>query len=152
MKDIHGLLAEHSFFQGLLVAHLDLIAGCGRNMHFKSGDTVIKEGAQADYFYVLRHGRVALEIEGAQRGVIRIQTLEQGDILGWSWLIPPHQWSFTAKAVEATSVIALDGKCLREKCQHDHELGYELLIRFAPVLAKRLEATRMQLLDVYGDH
>jgi CRP-like cAMP-binding protein len=150
MKSIGDLLAEHPFFSGLAPAHIALLAGCGRNVHFKQHETVFREGEVANYFYVLRRGKIALEINGAERGVITVHTVEDGEILGWSWLIPPHQWRFTGHALQATSAVALDGSCLRGKCQDDHQLGYELLKRFSTVLAQRLESTRLQLVDIYG--
>jgi hypothetical protein len=79
-----------------------------------------------------------------------IQTEGEGEILGWSWLVPPYYWHFDARATEKTQVIAIDGKCLREKCESDHDLGYKLMRRFALIIAERLEATRLQLLDIYG--
>ncbi len=151
MKEIRDLLTDHTFFKDLPSGMIDFIAGCGSNAHFKKGERIFHEGEESDYFYIIRQGRIALEIDGAERGVINVQTVEAGDILGWSWLIPPHSWRFTGVAVEDTNATALDGKCLREKCQKDHELGYELLTRFAGVLSQRLERTRWQLLDVYGD-
>ena len=149
METIKELLAEHPFFKDLSEDQLELLAGCGSNVHFKKGESVLKEGDSADYFYLIRKGKVALDIDGAERGFIRIQTIENGEILGWSWLIPPYQWSFSGVAVEETSATALDGKCLRGKCEKDHELGYELYKRFTIVMTKRLAWTRMQLLDVY---
>ncbi len=150
MEKIKDLLSAHPFFKGISDTHLDLLAGCGSNVHFKKGDKIMDEGEDANYFYVIRKGAVALDIDGGHRGSIRIQTIEEDEILGWSWLIPPHKWTFNACAVEDVSATALDGVCLRKKCAADHELGYELLRRFSTVLAKRLEWTRMQLLDVYG--
>jgi hypothetical protein len=79
-----------------------------------------------------------------------IATLEEGDIMGWSWLVPPYYWRLDARAVQQTHVLALDGKCLRSKCEENHDLGYELLKRFTQVIEQRLHATRMQLLDVYA--
>ena len=80
-----------------------------------------------------------------------IRSREAGEILGWSWLVPPYRWHFDARAVELTRAIALDGKCLREKCEEDHDLGYEVMRRFVVIIAQRLEETRLQLLDVYGN-
>ncbi len=79
-----------------------------------------------------------------------LQTVGAGDILGWSWLIPPYHWMFDAVALEPTRTIALDGRCLRGKCEADRVLGYELLKRFAHIMEQRLQATRLQLLDLYG--
>ena len=85
-----------------------------------------------------------------QKGPLGIRTRESGEVLGWSWLIPPYHWHFDVRAVELTRAIALDAKCLRGKCEEDLKLGYELLKRFAHVMEERLQATRLQLLDVYG--
>jgi hypothetical protein len=84
------------------------------------------------------------------RGPIIIQTLGEGEVLGWSWLIAPYRWRFDGRAVELTRAIALDGECLRGKCEEDHNFGYKLMKRFAHVMEQRLQATRLQLLDVYG--
>jgi CRP-like cAMP-binding protein len=79
-----------------------------------------------------------------------VDTIGEGEILGWSWLLPPYHWKFHARATEAVRAIALDGKCLRTKCEQNHDLGYELLKRFSQIMSRRLDATRLQLLDVYG--
>jgi hypothetical protein len=86
-----------------------------------------------------------------QKGPVVIRSREEGEVLGWSWLVPPYRWHFDARAVELTRAIALDGKCLREKCETDHDLGYEVMKRFALIIAERLEATRLQLMDIYGN-
>jgi CRP/FNR family transcriptional regulator, cyclic AMP receptor protein len=99
---------------------------------------------------VIRHGAVGLDIHVPAREPVTIETLHGGDLLGWSWLFPPYKWSFDGRAVEDTSAISLDGACLRGKCDDDHELGYELMKRFAQVIVERLQATRLRLLDVYG--
>ena len=90
-----------------------------------------------------------MEIHAPPRGSIIIQTLDEGDVLGWSWLFPPYRWMSSAKAIELTRAIALDGKCLRGKSEEDHDFGYELLKRFARVIQERLQATRLQLINVY---
>jgi CRP/FNR family transcriptional regulator, cyclic AMP receptor protein len=82
--------------------------------------------------------------------MLTIQTLGVGEVLGWSWLFPPYRWLFDARTIELTRAIALDGKCLRAKCDEDHHLGYEMVKRFAQVIIERLQASRLQLLDVYG--
>ena len=149
MEDLRRVLAAHPFFADLPAAHLALLAGCATNVRMPVGTYLARVGEPADRFYLVRAGKVALEVLPPGREPLVVQTAGAGDVLGWSWLVPPHRWSFDAVAVEDTRAIALDGACLRGKCETDHALGYELLRRFAIVMAQRLEATRLQLLDVY---
>ena len=151
VREIRDLLASEPFFHGLDGAYLDLIAGCGTNIHFDAGVMIFREGEPANTFYVVRKGKVALEIHVPERGALVIETLGSGDVLGWSWLFPPYRWQFDARAMESTSAVALDGACLRDKCDDDTRLGYGLMQRFARVSQERLQATRLQLLDVYGN-
>ncbi|HKH98247.1 MAG TPA: cyclic nucleotide-binding domain-containing protein [Candidatus Sulfotelmatobacter sp.] len=150
METLERIIAEHPFFAGLESYYTGLLVGCGANVHFQPGAYIFKEGEEANEFYLIRSGRVALEIFAPQHKPLVVETLEEGDILGWSWLLPPYLWKFHAHAVQDTRAIALDGKCLRTKCEQNHDLGYEVLKRFAQIMERRLEATRMQLLDVYA--
>jgi CRP-like cAMP-binding protein len=150
VQTIAEFLVEHPFTAGLSQAHLELMAGCATNRAFKEGEYVFREGEPANTFYVIRQGRVALETFAPGRGAITVQTVHDGEILGWSWLFEPYVNSFDARVVEATRVVAFDGECLRGKAESDHELGYQLMRRMARVFTNRLNATRMQLLDLYG--
>src|SRR5262245_3835216 len=111
----------------------------------------MKEGEPAGDFYVIRSGDVALETFVPQRGALTIETLHDGDLVGWSWLVPPYRTTFDARALDQTRTVSFDGACLRGKCEEDHELGYELMKRFTNVIVGRLQSTRLRLLDVYGD-
>ena len=152
MKEIHDLLAEHPFFEDMKREHLEHIAGCGSNLHFDAGEFIFREGGEADRFYVIRHGKVALETHVPERGPLVTQTLDEGEVLGWSWVFPPYRWLHDARAAELTRVTVLDGKCLRTKCDEDPVLGYEVVKRFARIAIERLQATRLQLLDIYAAH
>ncbi len=149
-ESLERILAEHPFFKGLAEPYLQLLVECASNVRFNAGELIFREGEEANLFYLIRHGKVALETAAPQRGPIIIQTLGEGEVLGWSWMIAPYRWRFDARAVELTRAIALDGKCLRGRSEDDHELGYELMKRAAQVMEKRLQAARLQLLDVYG--
>jgi len=150
METLERIIAEHPFFAGLESYYTGLLVGCGANVRFHPGTYIFKEGEEANEFYLIRSGRVALEVFAPQHKPVVIETLEEGDILGWSWLLPPYLWKFHAHAIQDTRAIALDGKCLRTKCEQNHDLGYEVLKRFAQIMERRLEATRLQLLDVYA--
>jgi CRP/FNR family transcriptional regulator, cyclic AMP receptor protein len=150
METLERIIAEHPFFSGLESYYTNLLTGCASNVRFDAGTYIFKEGEEANEFYLIRSGKVALEIFAPQRKPIMLATLDEGEVLGWSWLLPPYQWRLHARAVETVRAIALDGKCLRTKCEQNHDLGYEMLKRFAQIMEQRLEATRFQLLDVYA--
>lgn len=150
MQNLESVLAECPVFTDLDPRFLHLIVGCASNVRFDPGQFIFHEGTEANHFYLIRHGKVALEILTPGRGPLIIQTVGEGEVLGWSWLIPPYHWHFDARTVDLTRAIALDGKCLRQKCEEDHHLGYELMQRFAHLMEQRLQATRLQLLDLYG--
>jgi CRP-like cAMP-binding protein len=150
MKTLDELVAESPIFSGLDGSYLELIAGCGTNTGFEAGQYLFREGDQADTFYLVRHGRVLLETFVPGRGALTIQTVDEGDVVGWSWLFPPYRWHYDARALDVVRAVGFDGACLRGKCEQDRSFGYELLCRFSPVMLERLQATRLQLLDVYG--
>ena len=150
METLERIIAEQPFFAGLDPAFLQLVTGCASNVRFDAGAYIFKEGDEANEFYLIRSGKVALELFAPQHKPLIVETLGVGEILGWSWLLPPFLWKFHAHAVQDTRAIALDGKCLRTKCEQNHDLGYEVLKRFAQIMERRLEATRLQLLDVYA--
>ena len=150
MATIETLLHEVPLFAGLEPAQLELIAGCGSNVHFDDDQVLFREGDPADTFYVVRHGSVALETFVPSRGGVTIETLEAGEVLGWSWLFAPYRWHFDARALAPIRATAFDAACLRGKCEADPLLGYALMSRFAGVLIERLQWTRLRLLDVYG--
>ena len=150
METLEPILVAHPFLKGLDERYLKLIVGCASNVRFEAGQYIFREGEEANSFYIIRHGQVALEINAAERGHIVIESLGEGDVMGWSWLVPPYRWHYDAQATMLTRAIALDGKCLRKKCEEDHSFGYELLTRFFPVLMDRLKHAQMQLMDIYG--
>ncbi len=150
MQTIEEILAQHDFFRDMDPVYLKLLAGCGMNVRFDPGDYLFREGEPANTFFLIRHGQVAIELYDPRRGQLPIDTAGENEVLGWSWLYPPYKWHFSARAVSLTRAIAMDGKCLRDKCDADHDLGYDLMRRFALIIIDRLQATRLQVLDVYG--
>ncbi|MDP3894207.1 cyclic nucleotide-binding domain-containing protein [Nocardioides sp.] len=151
METIAEYLAGHPFFAGLDPTTLELAAGCAINVHFRPGEVLFREGGPADTFYVLRRGRVTLSMRTPTQDVV-LDTAHGGDVVGWSWLIPPYRWSFDARATEDTSAIAFDGVCLRGKCEDDAAVGYAVLQRVVQVMSARLHSARVRLIDVYGAH
>ncbi len=147
---LEQLIREHRFFKDLDPRFVALVVGCARNVHFEAGEYLFREGGPADRFFLLRQGSVALEMAAPGGGAVTIQTLGTGELVGLSWIVPPYRWAYDARAIELTRAIALDARCLRSKLAEDHDLGYEVMLRFVPVLIERLQGTRLQMLDVYG--
>ncbi|MBI5474987.1 MAG: cyclic nucleotide-binding domain-containing protein [Ignavibacteriae bacterium] len=149
-ENLVEILRQHPFLHQLPDDHMQLLVGCAMNVRFHDGERLVTEGQLANKFFLIRSGRVALEAEFSGRGNIRIQTVGAGEVLGWSWLISPFRWHFSGVAVTDVRAISLDGECLRNKCETDKGFGYEMLKRFATVMERRLDATRLQLFDIYG--
>ena len=147
MEDLSRILREHPFLEGLSPESIATLTGCASNRKFEVGEYLCREGEQADVFYLLRAGKVALEIHIPQHGGLRLKTFEEGDVIGWSWLLFPYTWHFDVRVVHPARALVLDARCLREKCEHDHDLGYEMLKRFSALMMRTLEATRLQLVD-----
>jgi CRP-like cAMP-binding protein len=150
VRTIEQLLTEHPFFAELDAPTLALMAGCATNVHIHAGEYVFHEGDPADRFYVVRHGAVAIEVHNPPRGAIVIDTVGEGEVIGFSWLVPPYRYEFDARAVQETSAVSFDGTCLRGKCDADPRVGYELMRRVAMTMYDRLHASRVRLLDLYG--
>jgi CRP/FNR family transcriptional regulator, cyclic AMP receptor protein len=148
---LEPLLREHPFLSGLEPEYLSLLAGCAKNVRFRAGSFMFREGEAADQCFLIREGKMALEIVAPGRGSIILQTLAAGDVAGFSWLLEPHQWQFDGRVVEPVRAVALDGVCLRGKCADDPRMGFELMQLVARLAVQRLQATRLRLLDVYGN-
>lgn len=150
-RPLESVLTDVPFFRGLGEEHLALLAGCARDVAFDEGDTLFRKGSPAESFYVLRRGSVVLELFAAAGGHVAIETLDAGEVVGWSWLFPPYRWHFDGVAITPVQAVAFDAAAVRRACEADPVLGYDLMGRFAQVLIERLQWTRLRLLDVYGD-
>jgi len=150
LQDLTESLHKHPFLQDMDDELVQTLTSCASNVVFSESNYLFHEGEDAKTFYLIRSGRVALEVQAGEKGNVRIQTLGPGEVIGWSWLISPYKWHFDARAIEKVHAFELDATCLRTKCETDCRFGYEILRRFSEVLQRRLEATRLQLLDVYG--
>jgi cAMP-binding proteins - catabolite gene activator and regulatory subunit of cAMP-dependent protein kinases len=139
-------VALHPFLAGMNRTQLALLTDCAMPVHFKTEQTIFREGEMANRFYLIESGKVVLE-SGDRRGKpVLIETIGAGDLLGWSWIFPPYVWRFTARAAEPTAAIFFYGTILREYCERDHSLGFELFKRMAPAMIKRMQNAREKLL------
>jgi len=149
-RNLEALLRQHTFFKGMPEAWIDTMAGCASEASFVAGRMLCRQRQPADKFFLIRSGRVAVEVALPDRDPLMIQTVEPGDVLGWSWLFPPYEWNFDARAVTDVDAIAMDGRCLRGKCEADPALGYDLMKRLSAMVIARLQATRLQVMDMFG--
>ncbi len=151
VEDIAELVANHPVLADLPGDIASLVSGCAHNVAVDSGERLLVEGEAADTLYLLRRGRVSLEVRAPGRGGLVIDILGPGTAAGWSWLFPPYRSRFDARAIEPVGAIAVDAACFRAKMESDPAFGYALLKRFASIMLDRLEATQVRLLDLYGD-
>ena len=150
MEDLTRLLRELPLFTDMPGEDLAEIVGCAVNERFPAGLYLFHEGESADRFYIVRAGRVALELYVPSKGALSVDSVESGEIVGLSWLFSPHRWQMDARAVTDLRVIAIDGACLRDKCDADPRLGYDLMQRLSRVAQQRMQSARLRLLDLYG--
>jgi CRP/FNR family transcriptional regulator, cyclic AMP receptor protein len=150
MPTLEQIIVEHPFWHRLKSDYFQCLKECASELHFGVQQQIFLEGSDADRFYLIHAGRVALETFAPGKGVITIQTIGSGEALGWSWLFPPYRWHFTARSVDRTEVVAFNAHKLRERAGEDHDFGYDITMRVSQVLLQRLQATRMQLLDFYA--
>ncbi|NNG03752.1 MAG: cyclic nucleotide-binding domain-containing protein [Inquilinus sp.] len=149
-KSMADILAAHPLFAGLDPKITDLLAGCATNAHFLDGTYLFKADGPADTFYLLRSGEVALELHLPGRGRLTVETVHPGHVVGASWILPPYRWRFDARAVGTVRATGIDAACLRNKCDADPGMGYQVMQRFLPIVAERLQSTRLRLLDLYA--
>lgn len=150
MSTIAAMLADFPPLSHLGGAALESMAHYARIEQVEAGERILQTGNPADTLYVVRHGRVAIEVVSPRGGSIVIETLGPGELLGVSWMLPPYRLTFDARCLEQCGLIAIDAHALRAACDDDPALGYALYKELSGVVRDRLQATRMQLLDLYG--
>ena len=142
-----NLLAAQPFLKGLTKQQIEVLSNNAMEVEFPAGKIIFNEDAEANRFYLILRGEVALESAAAKKNGVPtfIQTIKAGDVVGWSWLFPPYKWHFDARAVKPTKAIIFFATNLRRQCENDPRLGLELMKRVAKVVMTRLQSTRQQL-------
>lgn len=148
METLERFLKELEMEKNFSAKDIKFMVGCASNAAFKKNDYFFHYGDRADKFYIIRSGKVGIQLPLPGHGAITIQSLGRAEILGWCWIFPPYTRTFAAKAMEDTRAIVFDGACLRKKCETHPRLGYNIMKYFSPLIMQRLDSTRMQLLEV----
>jgi CRP-like cAMP-binding protein len=149
-KGLSATIAEHPFMHGLDAKFIQLVSNKATQRNYERGDMLFKEGETADKFFLVLAGKIALELAPPEKDRLTIETIGEGEVVGWSWMVAPYRWTFDARALKNTQVIAMDAELLRKALEDDPKNGYDFLLRLLPVIGNRLENTRLQLMDVYG--
>jgi CRP-like cAMP-binding protein len=149
-KEIKGFLAEKTLFAGLSEADLEILADNACQREFETDQVVATQGATAESFFLIIEGSLLLEVPAIAGPRLEITRLNEGEIFGWSWLIPPYEWHFHARAAEPTVVLEFDGKVLLKHCDSDPAFGYPVLRRFSELMARRLDAAQRKMMDQWS--
>ena len=143
-------LATHPFFSGLSDDILKFLCECSETFEIKKGQILFRQDEKADKFYIVRNGRISIEIPAIMGPTLELQSLGNDQILGWSWLISPYKWSFQAEAEEDTELLMFDGAAILAHCEQDSRFGYELLKKFAALMSIRLDAARKRMMQEWN--
>lgn len=147
---LRARLAEHPFLAGLDDRFLSALAETASERTYETDELLVRDGEPADRFLLIFHGKIAIEARAPDRPRLTIQTIGPGEVLGWSWFVPPHRWRFDARALKLTRAVLIDAGTLRRELESHPDVGFRFLQRLLPVIAERLENTRLQVLDIHG--
>jgi len=150
MPSTADYLAAHAFFAALNEDYIKLLSEFVTEKKVARGEVLFQQGKAADSFYLVRKGRVSVQVPALVGPALELQVLDDDQILGWSWLIPPYRWSFLARAVEDTELLEFDGSAIRARCEKDPKFGYELFKRFTALMSERLNAARQKMMDQWN--
>jgi CRP/FNR family transcriptional regulator, cyclic AMP receptor protein len=143
-------LSAHAFFTGLSDDTLQFLCENSSEFAIKKGQILFEQGEYADKFYVVRSGRIAIQMPAIMGPSLEIQTLGKDQILGWSWLISPYKWSFQAMPEEDSELLMFDGIAILAHCEEEPRFGYELLKKFAALMSKRLDVARQKMMEEWN--
>ena len=147
METIEKIIKMHPFLEGLDEKYVSVLSSFAKMEKFQEGQAIFKEWEEAKYFYLITRGKVDIEAYVPGPEAFTVQSLESGDVLGWSWLFPPYRWHFSAIAKQPTDIISIDAPAFRSICDEDKEFGVKLYKRISYVIIKRLQATRLRRID-----
>jgi CRP-like cAMP-binding protein len=150
MQSKDDYLAAHDFFKGLNEDFMKTLSEFATEKRVSEGEVLFQQGKAADKFFLVRKGRVSVQVPALVGPPLELQVLGEDQVLGWSWLIPPYRWNFVARAVEDSDVIEFDGGAILARCEQDPKFGYELFKRFTALMSERLDAARQKMMDQWN--
>jgi CRP-like cAMP-binding protein len=135
---------------GLQPAIVERLAKIAESREFGQGEYLWKQGDRAHAFHLVNSGKVALEIFIPHQGPLQIETMAAGDAIACSWVVESYRWHFDARALMDVSAVVLDGECLRQECDDDPILGYEMLKRLSRLQERSLQKTRLRIVELHS--
>jgi CRP-like cAMP-binding protein len=149
-SSIRQRISKSDLFSGLPAELIDFLAEHAKSHRLAAGDVLFRFGERANRFYLVQSGHVAVEIAAIAGPALELQDLGPGAVLGWSWLIAPHQWSFQARAKTAGEILEFDGDAVLARCEEDTRFGYQLLKRFSALMSERLNSARQRMMETWN--
>ena len=146
-KPVAEVVANHPFLEGMKAEHIAKLQESAMRIRYNENEIIFREGELANRFYLIEEGSVAVESYSELEPLVSLETIEAGDVLGWSWLYPPYRWHFDARVVEPTTAIFFYGTRLRQQCEEDPDFGYEMMKRMTAVVIRRLQVARKRLIE-----
>ncbi|WP_406306531.1 cyclic nucleotide-binding domain-containing protein [Streptomyces sp. NBC_00885] len=141
-----------TMMRALPAEHRNELLRIAREVDFPQGTRIFEEGRRADRFWIIRSGTVTLDMHVPGRRAAVIENLGLGELVGWSWLFPPHTWQLGAEAMSPVRAYEFDATAVRLMCQTDTELRAAVAEWVGQVIAHRLQAARTRLLDLYAPY
>ena len=150
MNTVENIITSHPFWKGLNPHYLHILRECAAYERFGLDQCIFQAGSDAEHFYLIHNGYVALETFMPGKGRITLQTIGPGEALGWSWFYPPYRWHLSARSIDMTDTVCFGARTLRDYAEENQDFGYDLAIRVGRIVLERLQAARSQLADFYG--
>ena len=150
MNTVENIIGTHPFWKELNPHYFHILRECAVYSRFGAGQCIFEAGSDAEHFYLIHNGYVALETSMPGKGRITLQTIGPGEALGWSWLFPPYRWHFSARTTDVTDAVCFGARALRDYAEENHDFGYDLAMRVVRIVLERLQAARSLLADFYG--
>ena len=147
---IDKAIAESQLFAGLATDVTGFLSRHARSRQLANGEVLFHYGDRADHFYLIMSGRIAVEVAAITGPTLELLELEPGSVVGWSWLIAPHRWTFQARAIMPTELIEFDGTAILKRCEEEPRFGYELLKRFSTLMSERLQSARQKMMEEWS--
>jgi CRP-like cAMP-binding protein len=149
-QSITEYLSAHEFFSQFRDDDLKFLCECSSTREIKKGQILFLQGEHADKFYVVRSGLISIQMPAIMGPTLEIQTVDEDQVLGWSWLISPYRWNFQTKAEEDSELLQFDGVAILARCEQEPKFGYELLKKFAGLMSVRLNAARQKMMNEWN--